>query len=177
MGKCVVCVAAGKGDDVSFGHYPKDVEGVTICPTLLGQTCGYCFGKGHTPKYCEVAQMDLRKKKSLKNVADRLLKEEGDELRLAKAGKLTRIEKLSRGFNLLRSDSSDEDEDEDTEGGDGIRVQKVSSSGVSSRGLLLTPTKPSLAVISVSGASASASASRWASRMGNEKVGCVTDED
>jgi hypothetical protein len=48
---CKVCKDAGKTD---LAHWPKDKEGVTICPTLLSQNCRYCHKQGHTVKYCQV---------------------------------------------------------------------------------------------------------------------------
>jgi len=46
---CKVCKDAGKSD---FNHWVKDRSGATICPTLLSLECRFCFGSGHTVKYC-----------------------------------------------------------------------------------------------------------------------------
>lgn len=51
---CKVCKDAGKSAQEYGSHWPKDKEGVTVCPTLLSQECRYCEEFGHTVKYCPV---------------------------------------------------------------------------------------------------------------------------
>ena len=46
---CKVCCDAGKSD---YRTHNVNENGVTVCPTLLGQSCGYCRGSGHTVKFC-----------------------------------------------------------------------------------------------------------------------------
>ena len=46
---CKVCCDAGKSNYRT--HNVKE-NGVTVCPTLLSQSCGYCHGSGHTVKFC-----------------------------------------------------------------------------------------------------------------------------
>lgn len=49
---CKVCESAKKPMSMVTSHFPKNRDGVTICPTLLSQECKYCGKKGHTIKYC-----------------------------------------------------------------------------------------------------------------------------
>ena len=55
---CSVCHGAGKPKAEYTSHYLRESKAPgakTTCPYLLSITCGYCKGKGHTPKYCPVA--------------------------------------------------------------------------------------------------------------------------
>jgi len=47
--ECKVCRDAGKEYK---GHSVRNKQGKVVCPTLLSQACSYCYGVGHTPKYC-----------------------------------------------------------------------------------------------------------------------------
>ena len=51
---CKVCMDAGKSAQEYGSHWPKDKDGVTVCPTLLSQECRYCEEMGHTVKYCQL---------------------------------------------------------------------------------------------------------------------------
>ena len=56
---CSVCHSAGKSKAEYSSHYlreSKAADAKTTCPYLLEITCGYCKGKGHTPKYCPVSK-------------------------------------------------------------------------------------------------------------------------
>jgi len=54
---CKVCHDAGKPESEYTSHYVKETDRRTgimnvICPTLLNTECRYCFGLGHTAKFC-----------------------------------------------------------------------------------------------------------------------------
>ena len=56
---CKVCHDAGKPESDYTSHYVRslpDRQGNTTvtCPTLLNTECRYCYGVGHTAKFCPV---------------------------------------------------------------------------------------------------------------------------
>lgn len=53
---CRVCESAKKSPAVIASHFPKNRDGVTVCPTLLSQQCRGCGKKGHTIGYCTLKQ-------------------------------------------------------------------------------------------------------------------------
>ena len=62
---CKVCKDAGKPESDYTSHYVRsipDKQGNTkvLCPTLLNTECRYCYGLGHTAKFCPV--LEARKK-------------------------------------------------------------------------------------------------------------------
>lgn len=64
MPYCAVCHSAGKPKAEYTSHYlraSKAPNAKTTCPYLLALTCGYCKGKGHTPKYCPVSKQNEQK--------------------------------------------------------------------------------------------------------------------
>ena len=67
---CKVCKDAGKPESEYTSHWVKDLNGKTICPTLLNTECRYCFKLGHTTKFCDV----LAKHNKEKERAERKLK-------------------------------------------------------------------------------------------------------
>ena len=51
---CKVCHDAGKPESEYTGHWVKDRDGKTLCPTLLNTECRYCYKLGHTAKFCDI---------------------------------------------------------------------------------------------------------------------------
>jgi hypothetical protein len=52
---CKVCHDAGKSEADYTSHYVRSVpgpNGIVTCPTLLNTECRYCYGLGHTAKFC-----------------------------------------------------------------------------------------------------------------------------
>lgn len=49
---CRWCKDHGKSKQVYTSHYPRDLDGNTICPDILSQTCGHCQATGHTKGSC-----------------------------------------------------------------------------------------------------------------------------
>ena len=63
---CKVCLDAGKAESEYTSHFireTRDPNSKVVCPTLLALECRFCFGQGHTVKYCTV----LIKKEKEKN--------------------------------------------------------------------------------------------------------------
>lgn len=75
---CVVCKSAGKSKAEYSSHWPRATnkpDAKTTCPYLLSVICGYCKGKGHTPKYCPNSYQNEKRKKEeqrFKNAEARL---------------------------------------------------------------------------------------------------------
>ena len=49
---CKVCESAKKSPSIIASHFPKNRDGITVCPTLLAQQCRGCGKNGHTISYC-----------------------------------------------------------------------------------------------------------------------------
>lgn len=104
---CKVCQDAGKTEDEYRSHFTRespDPKSKVTCPTLLAQSCRYCFKNGHTVKYCAVLKDNEKKQKrgeiGFQN-SDRDKKAE-----LKPKGKLNN----KNVFMYLDSDSEEEDE-------------------------------------------------------------------
>jgi hypothetical protein len=68
---CKVCLDAGKSESEYTSHFireTRDPNSKVVCPTLLALECRFCFGQGHTVKYCTV----LIKKEKEKNRSQKL---------------------------------------------------------------------------------------------------------
>lgn len=60
---CKVCQDAGKSEKEYTNHYVRSTpgpNGVVVCPTLLSQECRYCYGRGHTVKFCTVLEKNKK---------------------------------------------------------------------------------------------------------------------
>ena len=60
---CKVCQDAGKSEKEYTSHYVRSApgpNGVVVCPTLLSQECRYCYGRGHTVKFCTVLEKNKK---------------------------------------------------------------------------------------------------------------------
>ena len=108
---CKVCFDAGLPENKYTSHFVKSEpgpNGKTVCPTLLSQECRFCFGLGHTAKYCPVIAKNKKiEEKAQKDAARRevALKREEEQ----KAQKAAPVKKLSNIFEALNSSDSDED--------------------------------------------------------------------
>jgi len=107
---CKVCKDAGKTEKEYSGHWVRDLTtGIVLCPYLNSLTCGYCFGKGHTPKHCAA----LAKEQKMKLRSERIA--EANKVKEAKEVTIKRVEEKKRpgrGFFVLMSSSSDDEEEE-----------------------------------------------------------------
>jgi hypothetical protein len=61
---CKICHDAGKPEKEYNNHWVKDLNGKTICPTLLNTQCRYCFKMGHTTKFCAVLAKNNKEKEN-----------------------------------------------------------------------------------------------------------------
>ena len=109
---CKVCYDAGKPESEYTNHYVKSLPDKrtgkcnTTCPTLLNLECRYCYGHGHTTKYCPV--LEERKKTEAKIVKD----QEKDELVKEKQKPIpAKSQNILNIYNIL-NDSDDESADE-----------------------------------------------------------------
>jgi hypothetical protein len=60
---CKVCQDAGKSEKEYTNHFVRSApgpNGVVVCPTLLSQECRYCYGRGHTVKFCTVLEKNKK---------------------------------------------------------------------------------------------------------------------
>ena len=100
---CKVCESARKPALMISSHYPKNKEGITVCPTLLSQQCRHCGIRGHTIGYCKQKQK---------------MEEELQVQEQARTNKKTKKVKEPRkvqatAFSVLMCDSSDDEEKEE----------------------------------------------------------------
>lgn len=102
---CKVCQDAGKPASVFGSHWPKDLKGNVVCPTLLAQECRWCGECGHTVKYCQ--------KLAAKNASDE--KRVANEQRQARYQETAEKKapapaaKAASRFALLMDDDSDDE--------------------------------------------------------------------
>ena len=68
---CSFCFHSKRPEEEFSSHWVKDKkDGTVTCPLLLENVCGYCKGKGHTPKHCErLASRNERRKEHAKRMA------------------------------------------------------------------------------------------------------------
>jgi hypothetical protein len=93
---CKVCHDAGKHESEYTNHWVKDLNGKTICPTLLNTECRYCFKRGHTAKFCS----------KIKN------KENEQTIKIQNKTK-TNQNKPTNGFAVLYNDDDVDDDKEE----------------------------------------------------------------
>jgi flagellar biosynthesis GTPase FlhF len=109
---CKVCQDAGKSEKEYTSHYVRSEpgpNGKVVCPTLLSQSCKYCDGCGHTPKFCPVlAAHKAAEEKALKQAALREIQEKKEAEKAAP--KPAAAKKQSNVFAALCSDSDSESE-------------------------------------------------------------------
>jgi hypothetical protein len=108
---CKVCESARKSPAVVASHFPKNRNGITICPTLLEQECRQCGRRGHTVKYCTYVQDDLWVAKQEEEYA-------ANEKRQNKLNKQAAVKfsrEMAKSFDMLFESSDDEEEEEEAE--------------------------------------------------------------
>ena len=62
---CRWCKDHDKPVHIYTSHYPRDLNGVTICPDILSRKCSYCKESGHTKSSCNVLAEVKRKRRSM----------------------------------------------------------------------------------------------------------------
>jgi hypothetical protein len=107
---CKVCKDAGKSAQEYGNHWPKDKDGVTVCPTLLSQECRYCHQAGHTVKYCKVLEKDNALRAKRERLVERAQKHAELEQARTKASKPTTSVAPATGRFAMLMDDDDSDE-------------------------------------------------------------------
>jgi len=105
---CKVCKDAGKSAQEYGSHWPKDKDGVTVCPTLLSQQCRYCEDFGHTVKYCTVlarSNADAAKRHASKERLKRIQAHEESQ----SSKKPVAFERITGRFAMLMDDDSSDE--------------------------------------------------------------------
>jgi Nanos RNA binding domain len=108
---CKVCKDAGKSAQEYGSHWPKDKDGVTVCPTLLSQECRYCEEMGHTVKYCPVlarSNAEAAKRLASKERLKRIQAHEESQCSKQTQRNVTFERMTGRFAMLMDDDSSDE---------------------------------------------------------------------
>jgi hypothetical protein len=100
MKACKFCQDVGKPEIECTNHRVKDINGKTICPTLLNTECRYCFKLGHTTKYCDV----LAKHKKQQERTER------NRYPVVTQDAVIKQKKVDTAFAGLYSDSDSEEE-------------------------------------------------------------------
>lgn len=103
---CKVCQDAGKPESEYTSHWVKDLNGNTVCKTLLATECRYCFKLGHTAKFCSILEKNKKEKERAERRATMSTREES----VQKDKKLS-PEKFLGGFAALQYESDSEDEE------------------------------------------------------------------
>jgi hypothetical protein len=107
---CKVCHDAGKPESMYTSHCVKTYnintgKTVTTCPTLLALDCRYCFGKGHTVKFCPV--LEENKKMDIERTRERARQERARQEQTA-ATPVQERRRPTNAFAVLDDDSEDE---------------------------------------------------------------------
>ena len=104
--KCIVCMHAGKCEEICMSHSTKDANGKVICPFLLAQKCYSCKATGHTPKYCPLTKSHAKEEK---------LREYLDKKAVQEVKKRSFMKKKDRVANNYFGGLLDFDEESDEE--------------------------------------------------------------
>jgi hypothetical protein len=113
---CKVCFDAGKPESDYTGHYVRsqpDRQGNSnvTCPTLLNTECRYCYGLGHTAKFCPVLGEKKQREERRQKDDDRRQREEENRIREEKKQQMQpKKQDLRGGFSALIDNSDDEQE-------------------------------------------------------------------
>jgi hypothetical protein len=108
---CKVCKDAGKSAQEYGSHWPKDKDGVTVCPTLLSQECRYCEEMGHTVKYCPVlarSNAEAAKRLASKDRLKRIQAHEESQ-RSKQTQRNVTFERMTGRFAMLMDDDDSDD--------------------------------------------------------------------
>ena len=98
---CKVCEDSGKSQKEYTSHFPKGLNGVVTCPTLLSQYCKKCAKKGHTASYCKQTVEQL-------SALPRCL-------RTIEPAKVVPVKKTATNINRFASAFGDSDDDNDSD--------------------------------------------------------------
>jgi hypothetical protein len=85
-------------------HYPKNKEGITVCPTLLSQQCRHCGIRGHTIGYCKQKQKMEELQVQVQSKTNKKTKKVQEPRKVQ-----------ATAFSVLMCDSSDDEEEEEEE--------------------------------------------------------------
>ena len=104
---CAHCQNTGETESVYASHWPKSLPDRTgkttvTCPKLLQTECGYCYGFGHTRKFCDV----LKANQKARELEDRRSKSEQQQPK--QQPKQQKVVTFG-GFAALADDSDDEE--------------------------------------------------------------------
>lgn len=113
---CKVCFDAGKPESQYTSHWVRTLpdrngKSTVLCPTLLDTECRYCYGLGHTAKFCPVLEKRNKDKESKARRAlgaDRKSQASASEKAKEKAPE---SKKPASIFDALREDSSDSEDE------------------------------------------------------------------
>jgi len=83
-------------------HYPKNKEGITVCPTLLSQQCRHCGIRGHTIGYCKQKQKMEELQVQVQSKTNKKTKKVQEPRKVQ-----------ATAFSVLMCDSSDDEEEEE----------------------------------------------------------------
>ena len=61
---CRWCKDHGKSFSVYTSHFPRDIDGNTVCPDILSRKCSHCKEFGHTASSCQLLADEKRKRRS-----------------------------------------------------------------------------------------------------------------
>lgn len=105
---CKVCFDAGKPESEYTSHWVRslpDRNGKTsvLCPTLLDTECRYCYGLGHTAKFCPVLERNQKERERADRRAAATASERANQ-------KMSEVKKPASMFDALRDDSDSEEE-------------------------------------------------------------------
>lgn len=119
---CKVCYDAQLPESEYTSHWVKDQPGKygnIVCPYLLSLECGYCKGKGHTPKHCPKILLkneyneninNEKKQTPLKQIQTPL-----KQIQKSEEEKQKNIINSKNIFNLLDNEEFDSETDSETE--------------------------------------------------------------
>ena len=99
---CKVCEDSGKSQKEYTSHFPKGLNGLVTCPTLLSQYCKKCAKKGHTASYCkQTAEQLSALPRCLRTI---------EPPKVVPVKKVTNVNRFASAFG-----DSDDDSDEETQ--------------------------------------------------------------
>ncbi len=106
---CKVCHDTGKPESEYTSHWVKDLNGNTLCPTLLNTECRYCYKTGHTAKFCSIL---------VKKEKDKERKERQSQFATQKTPAITAANNsysIKNKFSAIQADSDSESDIEVSE--------------------------------------------------------------
>ena len=61
---CRWCKDHGKSREQYTSHYPRDMDGNTVCPDILARKCSHCDEPGHVASRCQLLAQQKRNRRS-----------------------------------------------------------------------------------------------------------------